>query len=117
MSWNSLNKLMYFNILAWGSVLDILISLGFSFFSILHSFIFDLRGSILGLLMTSLEPKRSSSGPKPFGIKLPLSSKTSDSSLINSSISTVSNCFISSLVNLVGSLLFTSFTSISLFMV
>ena len=117
MSWNSLNKLMYFKFSAGGNVLDILISLGFSFVPMFHSFISDLRGFILGFIATSLDSKRSSSGANPLGKMLSLRFKTYDSSLINSSISTISNCSIFTLVNLVGSILFTSFTSISLFLV
>ena len=103
---------MYFSFSAGGNFLEILISLGFSSVPMLHSSISDLRGSILGFLATSLESKRSSSGANPLGKILSLRFKTSDSSLINSSISIVSNFSISTLVNLVGSILFTLFTSI-----
>ena len=100
---------MYFNFLTGGNALDILTSLGFYSFPMLHSSISDLRGSILGFISTSLESKRSSNGANPLGKKISLRFKTYDSSLDNSSISTVSNFSISTLVNLVGSILFSWF--------
>ena len=99
---------MYFKFLARGNALDHLTSLGFSSVPMLNSSISDLKGSILVFLVTSLESKRSSNGANPLGKKNSLRFKTSNSSLINSSISNVSNFSISTLVNLVGSILFTS---------